>query len=287
MQHSRIVFALLLSAAVILAACGRRSDEPATAAADTPHGTVLIAVGAMKTGDLEAFLKNAMPEADYAAARKDWEAARTGALDPQEEAELNATLARLQADDAVDTLMAEIEPRLAEVRGQLPLLLGIAQTVGHAGISNSEELTDDQKTAANELLGAMGRWAGGRDLADPELAREAVVIAVQAGRSLELESASDLQALEFEEMMQRAGIMFRASKDMLRVYGLDVDAMLDSVTAETLSEDGDRAMVRMRFEFLETNQKIDFPMVRRNGRWYSEDASLEFHEAGPAGDEEA
>ena len=106
----------------------------------------------------------------------------------------------------------------------------------------------------------------------PPFARKAVTIAVEARRSLDIESASDLRALEFEEMIKRAGLVFTASKNMLGVYGLNVDAMLDSVTAETLSQEGDQVRVRARFRFLETSQKIDIPMVRKNGRWYTEDS---------------
>lgn len=272
MKNFRLASALLVSVFFILAACEKRGDAPAQTAANTPHSAVMVAVNAMKSGDFLAFLKNAMSEAEYQEAREEWEKARAEALDPEEEAELNDTLALIRKDDAVDVIMSEIEPQLKEVQGQLPLLLGIAQTVGHAGIANSDDLTDEQKTAANELLGAMGRWAGGRDLADPALARKAVSIAVEAGRNLNLESASDLRALEFEEMIQRGSLLFKASKKMLLVYGLDADGMLNSVTAETLSEEGDRALVRVRFQFLDTEQKIDVPMLRRNGRWYSEDS---------------
>lgn len=271
MKYSRPISALALSTMVLIAGCGKRDAAPAQAEAGSPHGMVMLAVGALRSGDFLGFLKVSMSEAEFAEARQEWEAARAEALDPEEEAELNATLALLRQDNAVEVIMSEIEPKLLEVQGQLPLLLGIAQTVGHAGIANSENLTDEQKTAANELLGAMGRWAGGRDLADPALARKAVTIAVEAGRSLDVDSAKELQALEFEEMLRRAGVMFSASKDVFAVYGIDINAMLDTVTAETLSQDEDSAEVRVRFRFLDTSQKIDLPVIRRDGRWYIDD----------------
>ncbi len=272
MKFNRYLSLLTLCAIVALSACQKREAQSEQAADGTPHGAAMAVVDAMRAGDFMMFLRATLSEAELAEAEQEWTDARAGAMDPEDEAELNALLARLNQDDAVDIIMADIEPRLREVQAQLPLLLGIAQTVGHASIANNEALNDEQKTAANELLGAMGRWAGGRDLADPELARKAVSVAVQAGRSLELESAGDLQELEFAEMIQRASVLLRASKDMLAVYGIDINAMLDSVTAETLLEEGDEALVRLRFRFLDTDQKIDVPMIRREGRWYSEDA---------------
>ena len=96
MKYSRLVPALFLSALVLLAACSKRDAEPTEAGADTPHGAVTVAVGALRSGDFLTFLKNVMSEAEYADARQEWETARAEALDPKEEAELNATLARLR-----------------------------------------------------------------------------------------------------------------------------------------------------------------------------------------------
>ena len=83
MKKSSFVSAFILGTLVLLGACERRDGEPAQSAANTPHGAVMGAVSAMRTGDFTGFLKNAMSEAEYQEARQEWETARTEAIDPR------------------------------------------------------------------------------------------------------------------------------------------------------------------------------------------------------------
>lgn len=259
----------IVAAIVLLTACGRGGDEQAFAA-ETPDGAVLAMASALKTNDIEGFLRRALSQADYEAAREEWNAARAGAISEQDRESLNAALAALADDDLVDELMAEFGPVLESARPNLPLMLMAAQTMGHASISANEKLSETQKNAANELLGALGKWAGGRDLANPELARTALSQWVADAREIDLKTASDLQALEFEEMVARAGILMAATRDVLRVYELNLGAVFDSTTAEVVRQQGDTALVRVHFLLLDTKQQFDVVMSREDGRWLPE-----------------
>ncbi len=265
----RVFFALLCGVAV-LAACERGTDSADSAAAGTPHGTILAMSTALQSNDMVTFLRHGLSESDFVAARAEWDQARVGAIDAADEAELNATLARIEDDATVERVMAQIEPALEEARKNLPLMLLLAQSWSHATIAANESLSEAQKQSANDLLAALGKWAGGKDLADPALARKALHAGVAGARRLELNKVDDIKALEFEEMVGRAGILLAASKDMLVVYGISIDEMLASVSAETLREQGDTALVRVHFELLDTEQYFDVVMVRSQGRWVPE-----------------
>lgn len=270
MKNSLRILGLATAATLILAACGRDASEVAAAAG--PDAALLTLVAAIKDNDIEAFLRHSLSEAEYLEARQEWETARAGEIEPKDAAELDAALARLNQDDVVDEVMLQVEPALEQARQNLPMMLFAAQTMGHASIANNEQLSDAQKTSANELLAAFGKWAGGRDLADPALAREALTLWVDGAREVDLQDSADLRALEFEEMIGRAGLLLETTKAALQVYELSIDEMLSSVEAETLRQQGDTALVRVRFKLLDTDQQIDLPMVRQDERWLPEGA---------------
>lgn len=266
MNKSNRKLLLIPAALLVLTACGRQAED-LTATTDTPHGAILAMSAALQANDIETLIRQSLSTGEYAEAREEWNAARAGEIAPDDAQQLNEFLARIRDDALVDELMADLGPRLEAARENLPLMLIAAQTMGHASISNNDALTEAQKNSANELLGALGKWAAGRDLADPALAREALTVWVSGARELELEQASDLRDLEFEDMVGRAGLLLGATKSALQVYEFNLDDVLSSVRAETLRQQGDTALVRVRFELLGTSQEFDVALQRVDGRW--------------------
>lgn len=275
---SRVIrFSLVFVAVTAIAACGR-SDDVGGLETNSPDHAILALVESLRTNDLEQFLRRAMSEKEYARARLEWDEARAGAIDESDREQLNAALTALDDDAFVDGLMAEVEPALEAARPNLPLMLMAAQTMGHARISANEKLTESQKNAANELLAALGKWAGSRDLANPELVRKALTGWVNDAKEINLKNAGELQALEFEEMVARAGILMSATENMLAVYGFKLDDIYASATAEVLRQQGDTALVRIRFDVLDTQQQFDVVLVRQNDRWLPEGDLLDLRE---------
>ncbi|NNF52265.1 MAG: hypothetical protein HKN59_07475 [Gammaproteobacteria bacterium] len=266
---------LLLAALAALSACGR--DGGLTDGSSvSPDGAVIALVDALRADDLQKVLRRSMSDDDYARARSEWDAARAGAVDPNDREQINAALAALDDDAFVDVVMAEIGPALEAARPNLPLMLMAAQTMGHASISANESLTESQRNAANELLAALGKWAGGKDLANPELARAALESWVKDARKINLKNLEELQALEFEEMVDRAGILLAATREMLTSYGFNLNDVYDSARAEVLRQQGDTALVRVSFSVLDTNQQFDIVLLRENGRWLPESQIFEY-----------
>ncbi len=268
MKNPMRILILTVTAVVALAGCGRDAAE---VAAEAGPDTALVALAdAIRENEIQTFLRRSLSEAEYAEARREWDAARAGEVGADDAARLNEVLAHISQEDVVEEMMREVGPALEGARQNLPMMLFAAQTMGHASIAKNEQLTEAQKTSANELLAAFGKWAGGRDLADPALAHEAMTVWVTGARRMDLQETADLQALEFEEMTARAGMLLEATKAALRVYEFDLDEVLASVQAETLRQQGDTALVRVSFRLLDTDQEFDLAMVRREERWLPE-----------------
>lgn len=270
---------MLLALLLVVVACGRKDDAAVPAAAATPDGAIIQMIAELESNDIRAFVRRALSDEDYKKAHRDWDEARVGGIDPEDKAKLNAALAAIADEAVVDELMAEIGPDLEAARPNLPIMLFAAQTMAHASIAGNEALTEAQKDSANELLAALGKWAGGRDLANPELARAALTAWVTGARRLDLQTAEDLQALSFDDMVGRAGIVLGATKDMLLVYDLSIDAVLASTQASVVRQQGDTALVRVNFDLLDTNQQFDVVMIRRDGRWLPESLTSKASEA--------
>lgn len=268
MKKSMRCLMVAVMAVLALAGCGRDASKAAAEAG--PDAAIVALANAIRENEIEAFLRHSLSEAEYAEARQEWDTARVGEVGPEDAARLDEILARISHEGVVEEMMREVEPALEGARENLPMMLFAAQTMGHASIARNEQLTEAQKTTANDLLAAFGKWAGGRDLADPALAREAMTVWVAGARRMELQETADLQALEFEEMTARASMLLAATKSALKVYELDLDETLASVQAETLRQQGDTALVRVSFRLLDTEQRFDLAMVRRDERWLPE-----------------
>lgn len=271
------LFILSLSAAgLALAGCGQDGGTGAgpesPGASLGPHETVERSVQALRNDDLAALLRISLPEGKYTEVKAQWEARKNEPISEEERQEYAQMMEMLTRDDAVDTIMAQVEPQLEQARQQMPMFIGMFQGIAQSAITQNEDMTPEQRENAQEAVTAVAGWAQRTDLASPELAREAVTIAVDTANEIDLPTLDDVRALSFEEMLEKAGIMLAGFKKMLAVYDLDVNATLDSVRAETVAQDGDTAKVRTTFDFLGTEQVYEGEYVKVQERWYAREA---------------
>ena len=81
-------------------------------------------------------------------------------------------------------------------------------------------------------------------------------------------SLAEVRALPREPAMEKAGIALAGAKDLLRIYDLDLDAMLAGVAAELVAAEGDTARVRVSYPLQGKTVAFEMDMVRRDGAWY-------------------
>lgn len=270
----------VLAAVLLLAACGQQDEQAAgttgSAAPDpeglAPHETVEQSAAALRNNDIKGFLKLTLPEDKYADMRDQWAQKKQEPIKPEEKQEYEAMMERLTKDGAEEELMAEIKPQLEQMRQQMPMYVGMFQGIAQSAIAQSEDMTETQREQAQSALSAVTGWAQRTDLASPDLAEQAISVICDTARDLDLPTLEDVRALDFDEMLGKSGQLASGLKEALAVYDLNVDELLDSVEAETVSQDGDTATVRTTFQFLDTDQAVDGQLVKVNDRWVSREA---------------
>lgn len=267
-----LAFVGLTTLALALAAC--KKDAP-TQAADDPAAAVADLAQSLRDNDLVRFSKLSVPAPVYARFEQRWEEqkAAAGEISEEDRASFAEGLGRLTAPDAEATLYAELEPSLiqfeTEMAPQLPLMVAMGSGFATASIQQNETLSEGQKQHATALIGALAGWVTTAPLGDREKAREAIGVAVRTARGLDIEDADQMRALSFEQAMQKGGQISGGLKGVLAVYGLDVDATLDSVKAEQVSVNGDNARVKVSYSLAGSPVSFEMDMVRRDGGWYS------------------
>ena len=272
---------LALAGAVLLAlaACGNK-EEAAQAPAEVqaqakelgPVDTLKATNDALKNNDLGKLLAMVMPADKLAEMRTDWDKERAKPVTDEDRQEFADGWGKLTKDGAVDELMAEAEPQLAQMGAQLPAMMPMFQGMVTMSVQESEELTAEQKAAACSVVTGLFTWAQSADLANPEKLRPALTIAHEKAKSLNLNSIDEVRAMDFDQMLGKASVMVGGVKEMLSVYGLSVDEMVSSMTAEQLEMSGDTAKVRTTYTLFGSPVTYDTEMVKMDGRWFSKDS---------------
>lgn len=275
--------ALALASFTALALVACQKDEPAgttpkaaAAATANPADAITATAQKLKSNDVLGVIQLSVPPQYFDKMKAEWKAElNKEPITEEDRLEFQAMMAKLTAADAEAALMAEAEPELAkfetEMAAQMPLMVGMGQGFVMQAIQSNETMTAAQKKQAGDVVGAVAAWLQGVQFADRALAKQAIGHAVSAAREINLKTLDEARALEFEAAMQKAGIAFKGVKDVLAVYGLELDKAFDSVKASVVSETGDAAVVKV--DYMVFNQPLSFesPMVRIDGRWYGKD----------------
>ncbi len=289
----RLVAVLMLAA--LLAACGgddKKAAESTIEVANTePATAVMTQVKLLREGDFLALAKSAVPPKGFAAMKHRFEEEKKGLLDatPEERKEFVQKMKAMTAPDAEQNMMAKLQPMLDEYqtkyKAMVPMYVGMGQTLGITAIHESEDLTDQQKEEYSALLKAGATWAGQVDWGDAAKAQQAVAIVVDTARNLGIQSYDQLSALTFEQAMGKYGTVWDGARQLLAVYGLDVNKALESAKATTVSEKDGKALVKVDYSLFGKPLTTHVDLVEKDGHWYRADALQklkELQDAAPA-----
>jgi hypothetical protein len=231
-----------------------------------------LALG-LRNNDLGALLQSAVPPAQYQKLRQAFEQKRLEPTTEVERKEFARDLAKLTAPDAVDKFMLEIEPKLVEARpkaaGALLMGLGALQM---AISTTDNKLTEEQRQALQSAFPGIQRWASSTDFLNSESLRQAMTLIANAARNTGVRSIDELKLMSFEQSLSKASVMLGAAKQALQIYGLDLNAIADSLRVETLSVEGTTARVRTTVTLFGAPISKDHELVLIDGRWYGKDA---------------
>jgi hypothetical protein len=273
---------VLFGAVALLAACG--GDKGATTSAttsaaseSTPHGAILQATRLMQKGDFVALWNASVPPVHQEALKQEFmKEFRGEEITDEKREEFAQMMQRLTGPNAEAEMMAELRPQLEqlqseEMKAQLPAMVAFGRGMALQAIAESEEFTPTQKQQATGVVNALATWVEKGDFADPARAERAIAAITRTARNLPVKTLDELHALDFEGLLGVVSSVYSGAKDVTRAYDIDIDQMLASVQAETISQDGDNANVRVKMQFLGQPLEFETPMVRVDGRWYGKD----------------
>ena len=264
----------LCAAVTLFSGCGGGADG------STPDGAVMSSVQALRQNDVAGFLNTILTEEKLEAARWEWK--QKPAPTAQENAQFQQAMAKLTPSGAEDDMFKQIKPKLAEMRPQVAMMLGMIEGMGQAAIEKNEELTDTEKEQGGKALSDFVTLLRENDITSEDNARKVVGILCKTARKLKLDYLSELHQMEFDQALKKGDLVLAGLKQVMLVYGLDVDAFLDSFEATVLSENGNEAVVVLSYEFLGTRHTAQAEMERVDGRWFRKeaDASASFNHSG-------
>jgi hypothetical protein len=266
------------STVALLAACGKSDHSPASpTASTTPAKTVLTTVQLFKQGDFDGLMKHILPPDQYKRMRAEWKSKRADIkhISDADRQKFAKGMAQLTAPDAEQKLWARVQPKLAQAskkyKAQVPLMVGMGQVMMDTKISNSKQLTADQKKQATNVVDAVGGWAQKAEWTNPDKLKQAIGVVTDTARKLDIKTLDQAVKMNYDQAMKRYTTGWNGIKRILGIYGLSVDKTLDSATAKTLSSDAHTAKVRVDYTLLGKPQQLTVDLIKIDGRWYDKD----------------
>lgn len=279
--RTRLLAAALLAAAAMagLAACQREAAPATSGAALEPAQAVLQLADDLRRNDLAGYARHALPPALHERMATAWREGRT--IWPLTELPLDDRLPGfitvLAAPNAEKELLATYNHQFAGADRELRSAAATLSLFAAQYVDNAPDYGPAERAHYGQLIHALGRWGQQAPLGDPARARVAIPGLVAAARLTGLagpgpnERAATFHRLGMERSLQRLGPFMERFKQMLAAYGLDVDAALAGLRAETVARDGDHARVRLRYTLAGAAIDTVVPVERHDGRWYLSD----------------
>lgn len=223
----------------------------------------------LRSNDLASLVRSTVPPSIYQEMRLAYELQRLQPTTEAQRAQFAEKFSKINAPDAVEQLMAQIEPKLVEARPQVPaaLMMGFG-ALQMAILSEDSDLTADQRATLQQALPGFQQWATTTDFLSSESVRQALTLVTNAARNTGIRSLDELKLMSFEQVLSKAEIVVAAGKQALLIYGLDVNAIADSMQVEVLSIDSKTARVRATVTVFGAQISSEHDLVLLEGRWY-------------------
>ena len=232
-----------------------------------------------RAGNVPALARAVVPESRWEQLQAAYELQKLHPIKDHDRQEYAEKIARITAPDAVETLMAEIEPKLDEVRPQVPgaLMMGIG-ALQMAASSPESDLTADQRAALQSAIPGIQDWASRTDFLDTHTMRQALGLISTAARQARLDNLDEIRGLTLEGALDRASTLLAAGKQAVRLYGLDLDQIADSLQVDVLEISGETCRVRTTVTVFDAPISIEHDLELVEGRWYGKHAAAQMRQ---------
>ncbi len=268
------VLPTVLAALLALAAGGCGGGERVTpTAASEPTDAVALLTRHLRDNDLQAFARDAVPPALRPQLAAAWQAGRTRW--PLEELpfdhKIPGMLTVLAADKADARLRRSYDGQFANAHGEIRAAAKSLGLFGVKFLQTDIALSAEERAHYAQLVAVMSDWGGRAKLGDPKRARGTIARLTLAARQSGLREEADFRRYGMDDSLLRLTPVVAALKESLRAYDLDLDSSLDAMTLSLVSQEGDRARVRMRYPLDGKTIDTVVAVERIDGRWYLSD----------------
>jgi hypothetical protein len=277
MHRRRLSVWMLLLVLALLASCNKQKEAPGTPGGGSPEDATRESLSLLRDGKFDLFWRHALPPADFATLRADWPR-RNAARDPitaDDRAKFENGVKRLTEADAEKKLFGDLRPTVLrferDYKDQMPLLAGVGQSMALTAIDQAKDFTLSQKRQLREAVNVVAPWTQTVAWGDQAKAKAAIGILVDTARKANLSTPEALHAMTFEQSMATWSTAWLGFKRLLDVYGLSVDKSFESVSIDTLEDNGGSAHVKITYTLLDKPIQTDATLVLLDGRWYDSD----------------
>ncbi len=254
----------------------------ASAAAPDPAVEITELARRFRAGDLAGLAEGLTPRSRWEAARQAFAIASKKPTTDTERARFAEKIRQFTAPDAVDQLMLTLEPEMTKARPQLAGMTLMALGAMQVAIKSPDtKLTEAQRQALESALPGIQRWASNTDFLSPDSMRRALTVLTDAARRTGITDIDQLKALPLEGVLESAGPMLVAAKEAVRTYGIDLDAVADSLRVDVLDLGKDTARVRTTVTLFGAPVWAEHDLILVEGHWYGKHVLAEW------GDEDA
>ena len=271
----------LLAAAVPLHAEQTQASSSVTAVAAIDPAVQLEEMARLfRANDVTGLARAMVPPSQWEQFRLAYQQKQREPTSAEDRAEFEQKIGRLIGPNAVDELMAEIEPKLEKARPSAPgaLLMGMG-ALQVAVSSPDSDLTEEQRAALTSALPGIQRWASTTDFLSSERMRQALSLLTGAARGLGISELDQLKALPLEAVLDRSGTLLAAAKEAVRLYGIDLNAVAESLRVDLLAIEGDTARVRTTVNLFGAPIWAEHELVLMEGRWYGSKQVVRWEDA--------
>jgi hypothetical protein len=264
---------------------------PQTLPAQTPTTVAMSAVAAadpsvqlqdlvrqFRSNDLAAIVRGSLPPAHYQTLLDKYEEARSKPISDKDRADFAEGLQKLIAADAVDQLMAEIEPKMREraVQSEGMILMGLG-AMNMAVTSPDSDLTEEQRAMLKRALPGIEAWVIETDFFSVDTLRQALTLVADAARRTGISDLDQIRMLSFEQLLTHGGRLLGAGKQAVKLYGIDLDAIVSTARMEVLEVEGEEARVRTTVTVFDAPLHFEQSLVLVEGRWYTKEAARDWN----------
>lgn len=259
-------------------------EAPPTRVVDQPNALLL----ALKQNDFVTLLTAVDSGKDIVEIARDWDqnadrhrallaerAKKAADVDADAAALADGTMEqawiKLQSDEGVDALVAELQPRIAKEASESVMKFNLGFGALLMEIANDKEMNAIEMQQMTQLMYAVQGWTGRVDFADSERLKRALQAVSKLVRQTGLKQFEDVQTLYFEDAVVHGDALIATAKQVLAAYELPIEEMLNSVRISELDAHEGKATLRLEARLLGVNMSEDIPMQYYNGSWMDRD----------------